>query len=234
MKKSVTRKLLYNYLGEVSYGDGLEIQQNIQEKLISGVIEEAGVILFLYHNPVITTGKHGNDDNLLMNIDELRKSGVEYFRTTRGGDATYHGPGQLVCYPIVNLRILHLGIRKYISLLEKVIMEFLSGIGIQSTTVEGLHGVWVGNEKIASVGVRVRRHITMHGFALNVSNDLGPFQFINPCGMEGASVTSVKKILGKDYELNECVDTIMDHMCSAFGVGQIEELRHEAVDNLSH
>lgn len=203
-------ELLYNYLGRVSYTCALNLQEKIQNMIISGNIEAAGVVLFLYHDPVITTGKYGDDSNLLINTSELQKAGIEYVRTSRGGDATYHGPGQLVCYPIFNLKRLHLGIRRFIESLEDINIEYLYGLGIEGRAVEGLHGVWVGNEKIASIGVRVKRHVTMHGFALNLSNDLSPFGFINPCGMEGATITSVKKLTGMDIDIADCQSTILD------------------------
>lgn len=217
-------ELLYNYLGRVSYTRALNLQEKIQDMIISGNIGAAGVVLFLYHDPVITTGKYGDDSNLLINTSELKKAGIEYVRTSRGGDATYHGPGQLVCYPIFNLKRLHLGVRRFIESLEDINIEYLYKLGIEGRAVEGLHGVWVGNEKIASIGVRVKRHVTMHGFALNLSNDLSPFGFINPCGMEGATITSVKKLTGMDIDITDCQSTILDLFVKKYRISKTRKI----------
>lgn len=219
-----TKKILYKYLGRVSYSRGLNLQEKIQKMMIDGQITAPGVILFLTHDPVITTGKHGNENNLLVNSRELQNSGIEFVRTSRGGDATYHGPGQLVCYPLINLRRFHLGVRSYIQSLENIIIKYLSGLGVECRTVDGLHGVWAGNQKIASVGVRVKRHVTMHGFALNISNDLSPFGFINPCGMEGASITSVKELTGKSPDLSECAETIIELLVQEYNAEKSEDI----------
>ncbi len=217
------RRLLYRYMGKVSYMKALSIQEQVQEKLISGNIRNEGVLLFLYHNPVITTGKYGNDGNLLINVKELERAGIEYVRTSRGGDATYHGPGQLVCYPILNLKRINMGIRKYITSLERVIMSYLSDHDIEGRAIDGLHGVWVRDEKIASIGVRVKRHVTMHGFALNINNDLSAFDYINPCGMRGASMTSLKKLTGEDADLYECTHRIIHHFRNIFKIDALDE-----------
>lgn len=219
-----SKELLYNYLGRVSYTRALNLQEKIQDMIISGKIGAVGVVLFLYHDPVITTGKYGDDSNLLINKSELKKTGIEYVRTSRGGDATYHGPGQLVCYPIINLKRIHLGVRKFIESLEDINIEYLYGLGIQGRAVEGLHGVWVGKEKIASIGVRVKRHVTMHGFALNLSNDLSPFGFINPCGMEGTAITSVKELTGTDIDISDCQSTMLDLFVKKYRISKTRKL----------
>lgn len=224
------KKLLYKYLGKVSYTKALRIQEYLQEKLISEDIQNEGFLLFLYHDPVITTGKYGDDSNLLLNAGELEKAGIEYVRTSRGGDATYHGPGQLVCYPILNLKKINMGVRNYITSLERVIMSYLSDQGLESRAIEGLHGVWVENEKIASIGVRVKRHVTMHGFALNIKNDLSAFNYINPCGLQGASITSLKKLTGREVDLYESTDRILFYFRKIFKIDSIDELDNSIID----
>lgn len=223
MCRSDHKRLLYKYIGEVSYKDGLELQEKIHKEIVSGKTDYTGVLIFLYHNPVITTGKYGDESNLLLTKEQLEKAGVEYIRTTRGGDATYHGPGQLVCYPIINLKHIRLGVRRYIRTLENIIISYLDTVGIHAGLIEGLHGVWVENKKIASIGVRVRKHVTMHGFALNVTNDLSGFNYINPCGLEDAGITSVLELTGEDHDLPDCAEGMLDIIRENFGIEEIIE-----------
>jgi len=230
MTKNEHKRLLYKYLGKVSYKNGLELQENIHEYMVSGNTDCVGVLIFLYHNPVITTGKYGDENNLLLNSTQLKNADVEFVRTARGGDATYHEPGQLVCYPIINLKKIHFGLRKYIRTLENIIISYLATLGIGAGLIDGLHGVWVGERKIASIGIRVRRHVTMHGFALNVTNDLSGFNYINPCGMKDVSITSVKELTGKDYDLSDCMSGMLDLFCNAFMIPEIEEMKNVNVE----
>ena len=164
--------------------------------------------LFVEHPHVYTLGKSGDEHNLLIRQDFLNKINATYFRTNRGGDITYHGPGQIVGYPILDLEHLGIGIKQYITLLEAAIIELLLVYGISSSRMEGATGVWLDADhpvkarKICAIGVRSSRHITMHGFALNVNTILDYFTYINPCGFETKGVTSMKKELGatQDFE----------------------------------
>jgi lipoyl(octanoyl) transferase len=167
-----------------------------------GKKEPMQYLLFCEHPHVYTLGKSGDEANLLIREDFLKKIGATYFKTNRGGDITYHGPGQIVGYPIVDLESLGLGLKQYISLLEDAIVELLKTYGIRASQMEGATGVWLDADhpvkarKICAIGVRSSRFITMHGFALNVHTNLDYFTYINPCGFETRGVTSMQKELG--------------------------------------
>ena len=159
-------------------------------------------LLFCEHPHVYTLGKSGDEANLLIREEFLKKIQATYFKTNRGGDITYHGPGQIVGYPIVDLDSFGMGLKQYISLLEDSIVELLGNYGIAATQMEGATGVWLDADhpvkarKICAIGVRSSRYITMHGFALNVSTDLSAFDLIVPCGIQDCSMTSMAKLLG--------------------------------------
>lgn len=192
------------FLGRLSYQDGLRIQKKLRGELVeSGTPGCAGYLLHLEHNPVITNGRFGHGDNLRLSVKALSDRGVEVYETDRGGDVTYHGPGQLVSYPILNLRMLGIGAKDYICCLEKAVIRVLSDYGIEAATRTGYPGVWAGAEKIASVGVSISRGVTMHGTALNVSTDINYFSLIVPCGIDGVRMTSVLKLTGGSPELSD-------------------------------
>jgi len=170
----------------------------------------AQYLLFCEHPHVYTLGKSGDEHNLLIRKDFLKKIDATYYKTNRGGDITYHGPGQVVGYPIVDLEFLGLGLKQYISLLENAIVELLDRYGITATHLEGATGVWleadhpVKARKICAIGVRSGRYVTMHGFALNVNTNLDYFTYINPCGFETKGVTSMEKELGESQDF-DCI-----------------------------
>ncbi len=174
----------------------------------SGKTEE-NQLFFCEHLPVLTIGKSGKESNLLIPEDNLRERGVQYYHITRGGDITYHGPGQITGYPVFDLDYWHLGLKQYIHLLEEVIIRFLAIYGIKGERLEGATGVWldplvVGKaRKICAIGVKSSRFVTMHGFALNINTDLSYFSLINPCGFTDKGVTSLALELGatQDFEL---------------------------------
>jgi len=164
-------------------------------------------LLFCEHPHVYTLGKSGDEHNLLIRQEFLEKIKATYYKTNRGGDITYHGPGQVVGYPIVDLELLGIGLKQYVMLLEDAIIELLDGYGITATQMPGATGVWldvdhpVKARKICAIGVRSSRYVTMHGFALNVNTNLEYFTYINPCGFETKGVTSMEKELGGPQEL---------------------------------
>jgi lipoyl(octanoyl) transferase len=166
-------------------------------------------LLFCEHPHVYTLGKSGNESNLLIREEFLEKIGATFFRTNRGGDITYHGPGQIVGYPILDLEQLGLGLKDYIHLLEESIISVLSAYGITAGRQEGATGVWLDTDhpsksrKICAIGVRSGRHVTMHGFALNVNTSLDYFTYINPCGFETKGVTSMQKELGQEVGIEQ-------------------------------
>ena len=160
-------------------------------------------LLLLEHPPVITLGRGGKLDNLLAPPQILEAQGVRFFETTRGGDITYHGPGQVVGYPILHLGEGKRDVRKYVTNLEEVLIRTVAEYGITAARVEGRRGIWVGNDKIAAIGVRIARWVTSHGWALNVNTNLEHFRLITPCGLHGTGVTSIERQLGRAVPVEE-------------------------------
>jgi lipoyl(octanoyl) transferase len=202
-------------LGIVDYPKALKLQLSLLEKRMKEEIED--VVLLLEHPPTFTMGRSGKNEHLLMNLEELKKRGIHFEEISRGGDITYHGPGQLVGYPILDLNKFNRDIHRYTRNIEEMVILALSDFKIKAERIKGLTGVWVSGspttlpldprldrgyprprgEKIASIGVGIKRWITYHGFALNVNTDLSYFDMIVPCGIPGAKMTSMKKVLEK-------------------------------------
>ncbi|HXA49405.1 MAG TPA: lipoyl(octanoyl) transferase LipB [Candidatus Acidoferrum sp.] len=168
-------------LGRIRYGDALAIQQSLSSDRKLGLVPDH--LLLLEHPHVITMGRNGHEENLLASEDVMARAGIEYFPTNRGGDVTYHGPGQLVGYPILDLREWKRDVGAYVRTLEQSIIDTLAEYGIEAGRIPKLTGVWVGERKIAAIGVHLSRWVTSHGFALNVSTDLNYFKYIVPCGL---------------------------------------------------
>jgi lipoyl(octanoyl) transferase len=190
-------------LGVVSYGDGLELQRRLVEQRRAGDIPDQ--LLLLEHPPVITLGvkaKTGTP-HLLATPAALQAQGVELFESGRGGDVTYHGPGQLVGYPILDLNPDRRDVHRYVRDIEEVMIQAVASFGISAERAPGLTGAWVGSRKIAAIGVRISRWITSHGFALNVNTDLTAFDLIVPCGIADRGVTSIELQLGRKVPLEE-------------------------------
>lgn len=188
-----------------------------QEKLLSGIAGERlstgkpsgqNYFILVEHPPVYTLGKSGNEDNMLIKPEFLDQVGAKFYRINRGGDITFHGPGQLVGYPIIDLEYYRSGIREYIRKMEEAIVLTVAAFGLEAGRKEGATGVWLDahaperSRKICSIGVRVSRFVTMHGFALNVNTDLRYFSYINPCGFASSVVTSMEKELGKRVDMD--------------------------------
>jgi lipoyl(octanoyl) transferase len=168
-------------LGRVRYGDALAIQKQLEADRKQGLVSDH--LLLLEHPHVITMGRNGHDENLLASPEVMARTGIEFFPTDRGGDVTYHGPGQLVGYPILDLRDWKRDVGAYVRALEQTIIDTLADYGIEAGRIPKLTGVWAGDRKIAAIGVHLSRWVTSHGFALNVSTDLSYFQYIVPCGL---------------------------------------------------
>ncbi|MBA2258277.1 MAG: lipoyl(octanoyl) transferase LipB [Acidobacteria bacterium] len=200
-------------LGRVSYAAGLELQRQLVEQRSAGEIGDQ--LLLLEHPPVITLGVKSRNDraHVVATADALEAEGVEVFETGRGGDVTYHGPGQLVGYPIVDLKPDRCDVHKYVRDLEEVMIRTAAVFGVEASRLPGLSGAWVGNEKLAAIGVRIARWITSHGFAFNVNTSLNHFDFIVPCGITDRGVTSLQKLLGHRVPMHEVEDATE----SAFG-----------------
>lgn len=186
------RELEVRYLGQVPYGSALELQRELVRSRRKGEIPDQ--LLLLEHPHVITLGTAATSDHVLIGEEERRLLGIELFEIGRGGDVTYHGPGQLVGYPILDLKPDRCDLHRYVRDLEEVLIRLISGYGIEASRKPGMTGVWVGDEKVAAIGVRVSSGwITSHGFALNVNTDLSYFDAIVPCGIRTHGVTSLAR-----------------------------------------
>src|SRR5437868_643768 len=206
-------------LGTVDYAMGLRLQQSLVELRKQGHI--ADTLLLLEHTPVITLGRNAKRENLLASAETLAGKGVEVFACDRGGDITFHGPGQLVGYPIFDLRGFQprLGAVEFVRRMEQALIRTCADFGIAAGPVPGLTGVWTKTTqaKIAAIGVHISRGVTSHGFALNVNTDLEYFQLIVPCGISTRPVTSLKKELGKELLLDDVARAVATHFGEVFG-----------------
>ena len=207
--------MIYEDLKNIEYGKAWEYQEQLFSNDISLKMNGLQVdnrLLFCEHPHTITIGKHGKVENLLFDERYLKEKNVALFHIDRGGDITYHGPGQLVGYPIFDLESFNIGLKKYIFNVEEIIIRFLDSYNIKSERLEGAAGVWLDTNdnkrtrKIAAIGVRSSRFVTMHGFALNVNTDLSYFSLMNPCGFVDKGVTSMEKELGRKVDMEEVKD----------------------------
>jgi lipoyl(octanoyl) transferase len=210
----MTRRCDVRRLQLVTYENGMAMQESLAKLRQSDAIDDQ--FLLLQHPPVITLGRGGKLENLLASEAMLRDSGVRFYETTRGGDITYHGPGQIVGYPIIHLGEGRRDVRKYVSNVEEVVIRTLRDFGIEATRWEGNRGVWVGREKVAAIGVRIARWVTSHGFALNVDPNLEHFRLITPCGLHGTGVTSISRLLGRRASIDEVLPSIERHFAEVF------------------
>ena len=195
-------------LGLIDYPSALALQRALHQRVTNG--ELPALLLLLQHPHVYTLGRRGAETDILASPDTIHELGVEVYHTDRGGEVTYHGPGQLVGYPILDLRAAGMGPLAYVRTLERVIISTLAELGIHATSEDRPTGVWVNDAKIAAIGVRVSRGVTMHGFALNVNSDLSYFNHIVPCGMPGASVTSIAE-QGVASGIHDVIDALAAH-----------------------
>ncbi len=226
-------KIIYKDLGLIGYPDAWEYQKKlmaeIQEiKQINNdlpVCEQTGrynYLLFCEHPHVYTLGKSGHVNNLLVNEDFLKQKGASFFKTDRGGDITYHGPGQIVGYPIFDLEEFGMGVKEYIHTIEEIIIKTLNSFAIKAERLKGATGVWLDTDnpvktrKICAIGVRVSRSVTMHGFAFNVNTDLNYYSFINPCGFTDKGVTSMENEFGRRMDIGEIKDQLLKTFRSTF------------------
>jgi len=213
-----------SYLGITPYEAALRLQEMLVRARGKGDIPD--VLLLLQHPPVFTVGRFRGEEDVLVPPEILAQQGIAVVPTNRGGGITYHGPGQLVGYPIFNLRENRLGVREFIWRLEEFIISLLLTLGIQGHRVDRYPGsVWVDKKKVCSIGIHVGNYITMHGFALNVNTDLQPFEYINPCGTKGNIMTSISKVSGYPVEPEAIIEALLDSFSEIFG------LRCERGDN---
>ena len=226
------KKLIIKDLGKISYQSGLDEQEKYFSEIIEikklnygkkKLFQTNNFLLFVEHHPVYTLGKSGNINNLLTSKKSLREKRIEFFKTNRGGDITYHGPGQIVVYPILDLDNFFTDIHKYLRTLEEVIITTLLDYGISGFRISGQTGVWVKNgklstKKICAFGVRASRWVTMHGMSLNVNTNLDQFNHIVPCGINDKGVTSMREQLGKKILLSEVKKSIAKHFIDLFEI----------------
>jgi len=201
-------------LGNKEYREVWDLQKRIHEKRVRQ--ELPNTLLLVEHDPVITMGKSGREGNVLFPVEFLKKKGVDFYHIERGGDATYHGPGQLVGYPIFNVRDGLAGIKPFINAMERAIIGTLYSFGIEAYIKEKMIGVWTERGKICSIGVAVKKWVSFHGFALNVNTDLSYFDLIVPCGLKNVEMTSMEQVLGKPIEMNVVKKNIVENFGDVF------------------
>jgi lipoyl(octanoyl) transferase len=202
----VSAEIMVVRCGTVPYEEAREAQQQLAQQRQREEISD--VLLLLEHPPVYTRGRRSTAEELPMGSEWYERQGIEVRDTDRGGRVTYHGPGQLVAYPIVSLRPYGDDVHEYVRRLERVMIDSLAAHGVAAGLIEGETGVWVGERKIGSIGVHVSRGVTTHGLAVNVNNDLQPFEWVVPCGIEGCQVTSLSRELGGEQELEAFASTL--------------------------
>jgi lipoyl(octanoyl) transferase len=210
----VSEKVLVVRCGLVPYEEALVAQRWLEGARQEG--EVLDVLLLLEHQPVYTRGRRSTEEELPMRPEWYEMQGIEVHDTDRGGRVTYHGPGQLVAYPIVSLRPYGDDVHAYVRGLERVMIESLAAHGVEARLVDDETGVWVGGRKIGSIGVHVSRGVTTHGLAVNVNNDLQPFEWVVPCGIEGCQVTSLGRELGAEQDLAAFATTVAERFGTVF------------------
>jgi len=208
-------QILVSNLGRTRYAEAWDLQQRVFDLRLHGLIDD--VLLLTEHEHVYILGKGGDANHLLASVAELSNDGTEVFRIDRGGDITYHGPGQIVGYPILDLNKYSPDIHKYLRSLEDVLIDLLDAFGIHGEREAGMTGVWVRGEKIAAIGVKVSKWITMHGFALNVNTDLQKFERIIPCGIFHKGITSMQRTLGREVPIEEVERKLAESFSGVFG-----------------
>jgi lipoate-protein ligase B len=214
-------------LGLIEYSEAYQLQKNLQRKRIEGKISD--VLLLLEHPPTLTIGKSGTLDNVLISREQLFQQGISLFFIDRGGDVTYHGPGQLVGYPIIDLRRRGNDLHCYIKNLEEVILRTLKDFAIEGVRDECHPGVWVNGDEIAAIGLSIRKWVSMHGFALNINVDLKHFSFINPCGFSDRQATSMSKILDSDVPMEDVAKSLVSHFYDVFYFPDISHYSDSAI-----
>ena len=201
-------------LGLMEYGKAYRVQRSLHQKRVDGEIED--VLILLEHPPTLTVGKSGSEDNILVPGEVLQSEGISLFFIERGGDITYHGPGQLVGYPIIDLRRRRRDVRAFVRDLEEVLIRTVGDFGIRGKRDASHPGVWVENCELAAIGLSIRKWVSMHGFALNVHTSLNHFKLINPCGFSDRTATSMSDILGRKVAIEPVTERLVFHFSQIF------------------
>lgn len=218
-------------LGIIDYKEAWDYQENTLNEIVmqrdSKTKNSSSVLIFCEHPHVYTLGKSGAENNLLINDDFLNKINATYYKTNRGGDITYHGPGQIVAYPIFDLNQMKMGIKQYVFNIEETVIKTLKDFNIDAERLDGATGVWIDSKipgkarKICAIGVRVSKFVTMHGLAFNVNTDLNYFNYINPCGFVDKGVTSIEKELNKKIDINKVKNQLKKHFIDIFNLNNM-------------
>ena len=235
MNSVANKQTRYINLGLIDYKDAWDYQTDLFQKVLGVKTENRALpdsqhrltenfLVFCQHPHVYTLGKSGKEDNLLVKADQLNAIGATYYHINRGGDITYHGPGQIVGYPIIDLENFFTDIHKYMRLLEEAVIETVAEFGVNAGRIPGLTGVWIDQDKkgparkICALGVKTSRWVTMHGFALNVNTDLNYFSHIVPCGIDDKEVTSLQKELGRKVDFEAVEEILKNKIAVLFGM----------------
>lgn len=215
-------------LGIIDYQEAWDYQENTLNEIVvqrdSKTKNSSSVLIFCEHPHVYTLGKSGAENNLLINDDFLNKINATYYKTNRGGDITYHGPGQIVAYPIFDLNQMKMGIKQYVFNIEEAVIKTLKDFNIDAERLDGATGVWIDSKipgkarKICAIGVRVSKFVTMHGLAFNVNTDLNYFNYINPCGFVDKGVTSIEKEIGSDTDMKVVKNSLKENFINIFNL----------------
>jgi len=216
MPKVHNNRWLREDLGVVPYGQALALQYRLADEVRAG--ERPDTVLFLEHTPVFTLGKRGGRENLTVTDNFLAAREVTVFETERGGNITYHGPGQLVVYPIINLKRAGVGVADYVDRLEEVMLRTAADWGVQAGRNPKNRGVWIGDDKLGSIGIAIKRGIALHGLALNVVTDLAPFKWINPCGLTDVGIISLSAAGAAGITIARARDVLAGHMAAVFNI----------------
>ncbi len=207
-------------LGRMRYQEALKIQEKLLDMRLNNYCEDT--LLLVEHPHVITLGKRGKVENILLPVDELKRTGTEICEVNRGGDVTYHGPGQIVGYPIMDLKNHGRDVRRFIHNIEEIFIMLLDKeYGITAGRISEHTGVWVGQEKITAIGFAIKHWVTMHGFAFNVNTDLDCFKWIVPCGITDKGVTSIQKLLNKQQDYENAVNLVIRYFSKVFGISPV-------------
>ena len=235
MNKNFNKNIIVHDLGVLGYKMALDFQEKKLQEIIDikrtnrntgGLTKTPNYFLFVEHPPVITLGKSGQEKNLLLSEEELQRKKIEFFNTNRGGDITFHGYGQIVGYPVIDLENFYTDINRYLRALEEIVILTLKFYKISSKRSKGETGVWLepnlpNSRKICAIGVKTSRWVTMHGFALNVKTDLKYYDYIVPCGINGKGITSIKREIKKDISMNEVKEKILENLKKTFDANLI-------------
>ena len=217
----MNKRCLYADLGLIEYREAWKMQTDLVDARMKNEFS-SDVVLFLEHPAVFTLGRRGGDENLLISESFLEKSGISVVQVERGGNITYHGPGQLVVYPIMDLHTARIGVVEFVEALEKVMLKTVAFWGIKAEQSSANRGIWVGDKKLGSIGIALRKGVSFHGLALNVNLDLLPFSWIQPCGLQNIQMTSMKQESSREISMNKVRESIKENFESVFGMQPID------------